>query len=199
MADKVELIRTLRTAEDEDERCFAAEDLIAFGDDPEVTAALVDALTNSSSRPVQEVACASLISIDNEDVIRRIAGLMGCVDAYVRNVASDILAEATEVPDALFFEMIKSEDPDMRIFTVVTVGNRRVRTLLPLVVEVLFNDKEVNVVAAAIDVIGNLGCRSDRSEPDRSDIRALKAAAQRFQNVPYITFAVADAIDKLEG
>ena len=198
MTDKARLLETLRSSEDEDARRYAAEDLAAFGDDQEVVDALVAAMEHDRDRGVQEAACAALVQIDNEAVFRHAARLVACEDAYVRNAASDILAESEKVPDSLFAEMMKSDDPDVRIFATVTVDNRRVRTLLPLLTDILYHDDNINVVSAAINALGNLGCR-DMRDDGNSDVDALLAAGRRFPDEPFITFAVNAAIEQIEG
>jgi len=198
MADKAELIEQLKGAGDESDRCYAAEDLVPFGDDPAVVAALVAAMEGDGDRGVQEAACSALVQINNEEVFRHAARLVGCEDAYVRNAASDILAESEGVPDTIFAEMLKSDDPDVRIFAVVTVDNRRVRTLLPLLVDLLYNEENVNVVSAAINALGNLGCR-DMRDDGSSDVDALLAAGRRFPDEPFVSFAVNAAIEQIEG
>ncbi|MDQ6963920.1 MAG: HEAT repeat domain-containing protein [Mariprofundales bacterium] len=195
--DKVALIEQLQRAEDEGERCYAAEDLVAFGDDPAVIDALVAAMESDADRGVQEAACSALVQINSAEVFRHAARLVGCEDAYVRNAASDILAESESVPDEIFAEMMKSDDPDVRIFATVTVDNRRVRTLLPLLVDILYHDDNINVVSAAINALGNLGCRDVRDDGS-SDVDALLAAGRRFADEPFISFAVNGAIEQIE-
>ena len=63
----------------------------------------------------------------------------------------------------------------------------------------LLEEPEVNVVAAAVDAMANLACRDHRAPPEKSDADALLAAARRFPDVPYLTYAIEDAIDKIEG
>jgi len=197
MSASNDLINSLKNDADEDERSFAAQDLAELGDQAGVVDALVHALQFDSSRSVQEAACASLIQIDNDQVVRCAARLLAEEDAYVRNAASDILAEAKNVPDDIFAEMLRSNDPDVRIFAAVTIDNRRVRTLLPMLVKLLEEDTEVNVVSAAINALGNLGCR-DMRDDGTSDVDALLTASRRFPNEPFITFAVNAAIAQIE-
>ncbi|MDX8410192.1 MAG: HEAT repeat domain-containing protein [Mariprofundales bacterium] len=197
MSDSANLINSLKTEEDEDDRSFAAQDLAEYGAEAGVIEALIEALKSDSSRGVQEAACSALVQINNEQVCRQAALLMAEEDAYVRNAASDILAESKNVPDKLFADMLTSDDPDVRIFATVTIDNRRVRTLLPMLVKVLEQDTEINVVSAAINALGNLGCR-DLRDDGSSDVDALLTAGRRFPNEPFITFAVNAAIAQIE-
>jgi len=198
MSETTDLITTLQSSDDEDARCYAAEDLTPFGDDPTVVDALVAAMEGDSNRGVKEAACSALVQINNEAVFKHAARLVGCEDAYVRNAASDILAESDAVSDTIFADMMKSDDPDVRIFATVTVDNRRVRSLLPLLVDLLYNDDNINVVSAAINALGNLGCRDIRDD-GTSDVDALLAAGRRFPDEPFISFAVNSAIEQIEG
>ncbi|MDX8413400.1 MAG: HEAT repeat domain-containing protein [Mariprofundales bacterium] len=198
MSEYADLIETLTTSDNEDDRCYAAEDLVPFGDSPAVVDALVAAMEGDADRGVQEAACSALVQINSEAVFKHAARLVGCEDAYVRNAASDILAESNGVPDTIFAEMMKSEDSDVRIFATVTVDNRRVRTLLPLLTEILYHDDNINVVSAAVNALGNLGCR-DMRDDGKSDVDALLAAGRRFPDEPFISFAVNSAIEQIEG
>jgi len=198
MSESSALIERLKTDADEDDRCFAAQDLVEFGSEAGVVDALMQALQSDESRGVQEAAAASLLEIGSEDVAKQAAKLMALEDAYVRNAASDILAEAKRVPDDIFAEMLLSADVDVRIFAAVTIDNRRVRTLLPMLVEVLEKDPEVNVVSAAVNALGNLGCRDVRDDGS-SDVDALLTAGRRFPDEPFISFAVNAAIEQIEG
>ncbi|MDQ6951502.1 MAG: HEAT repeat domain-containing protein [Mariprofundales bacterium] len=197
MSESSSLINKLKTEEDEDDRCFAAQDLAEYGEETGVVDALVQALQSDECRGVQEAACSALVQINNDQVSRQAARLMAEEDAYVRNAASDILAESKNVPDELFAEMLMNDDPDLRIFATVTIDNRRVRSLLPMLVELLEKDAEINVVSAAINALGNLGCRDVRDDGS-SDVDALLTAGRRFPNEPFITFAVNAAISQIE-
>ena len=80
-----------------------------------------------------------------------------------------------------------------------TIASRSARSLLPLLHEVLYHETEINVVAAAVDAMNNLASRDTRAAPEHSDVDALMAAAKRFPDEPYLTFAIEDAIEKIEG
>ena len=87
--------------------------------------------------------------------------------------------------------LLLDADPDVRIFTVNLLGELRHEQVPHWLQQVLLSDREVNVVAAAIEVMAETG------QPEH--IEALRETRRRFADDPFIGFAADVAIERIRA
>ena len=86
---------------------------------------------------------------------------------------------------------LDDSDADVRIFAVNILESLRHPQVEDWLLGVVENDAHVNVCAAAVDLLGEVGTR--RAAP------ALQRLRQRFDSEPYIQFAAGVALKRLAG
>lgn len=182
------LLNTLREHPEEGERYRAALDLSGFPE-AEVVNCLVERLLQETSRVVQEAIISSLIVIGIEAVVVCCAELLRSDDAYVRNAAAEVLQVLEDRSLGMVRQLLGDEDPDVRILAVNVLGELRCKEAVELLRRVVALDPEINVVATAVEFLGEMGL----SQEDRETI---KAAVERFAD-PYLTFAAETALKKM--
>ncbi|MBO8129231.1 MAG: HEAT repeat domain-containing protein [Peptococcaceae bacterium] len=172
----------------EKERLAALRHLEQQGDETAINA-LVDLLTLEHSRLVQEAAVAALIRINMPQVAEAVVQLLESTDAWVRNAAVEILQGLGETASDVVRDLLQSFDPDLRLFAVNVLGEAKYRKAVSLLQEVVNNDSNVNVVAAAVEYLGEMGSRV-------TDVRCLENAGRRFKD-PFLHYAVDEALKKI--
>jgi HEAT repeat protein len=182
------LIRTLNEHPEEVERYRAALDL-AGSKDGYVVDCLAARLPCEPSRVVQEAIVSALISIGTDEVVERCAGLLRSDDAYVRNAAVEILQVLEERSLKVVQRLLEDADPDTRLLAVNVLGELRCREAVEWLRRMVAKDSEVNVVAAAVECLGEMGLREE-------DRKTIQAAVERFQD-PYLAFAAEVALKKM--
>jgi len=154
-----------------------------------VVEGLAKRLEEESSRAVQEAIVSALIRLGSRDVVRRCAELLRSENAYVRNAAIEVLQALEEKSLEVVRELLSEADPDVRLFAVNILGELRVKEAAELVRRVVAEDPEVNVVAAAVENLGEMGLR-------REDQETIRAAVARFAD-PYLAYAAEVALKKM--
>lgn len=184
------LMEILSTHPEERERCYAAMELSNFPRE-DVVEHLVNRLVEEESRPVQEAIVSTLIAIGTEAVVKRCAELLRSEDAYLRNSAIEVLQLLQHTSLGVVRELLQDPDPDVRLFAVNVLGELKVREAVELLCRVVEEDENINVVAAAVEYLGEMGLRSE----DRETVRK---AAERFSD-PFLEYAVEVALRKMEA
>lgn len=85
--------------------------------------------------------------------------------------------------------LLDDPDSDIRIFAVNIVHSLRSPRAPDIALKVIEADTHVNVCAAAVDVLAEIG------RPDMAD--ALRAVAIRFPDQPFLAFAVRAALKRI--
>lgn len=183
-----ELKKTLLSHSEERERLIAALELKAFPD-PEVVRLLAARLAEEPSRVVQEAIVSSLTVIASEDVVRACAELLTHADAYVRNAALEILQALDHLSLPVAEALIEHPDRDLRLFAVRILGEIKRREAIALLRRVVERDGDINVVAEAVEYLGEVGQR-------REDREAIMRAAARLDH-PYVRCAAEIALRKM--
>ena len=104
------------------------------------------------------------------------------------------LAETPGLPEVVgprISALLLDADVDVRIFTVNLLGELRHEQVTQWLQQVLLSDREVNVVAAAIEVMAETG------QPEHID--ALRETRRRFADDPFIGFAADVAIERIRA
>lgn len=183
-----ELLNLMKNGRNESERVMAVLDLgEAKGE--KVVDALIGQLEVETSRAVQEAIVSSLIKIGDRYVAESAAKLLKNDDAYVRNAGVEILSILGDSALEVLEKMIKHPDKDVRQLAVNALGEGRLKEAPTLLRKVIAEDEDENVVAAAIEYLGEVGC----GEEDRE---VIMRAANRFSS-PFFDYVVKMAIKKL--
>lgn len=168
-------------------RRWAALDLADYADSAPY---LFDALVDESETNVREALFASLGRIGGPAVVIELLDLLRAEDAELRNGAIEVLqTKPSEVADHII-ELLNDPDSDVRIFA-IDILQMLAHPDTPIWLEsVLRDEQHVNVVAAALDRLAEVG-----TEDQLAPIKALKL---RFAGEDYLQFAIDTAIRRIE-
>ncbi len=185
--DLAGLLGQLRSG-DVEQRRWAARDLAAH---PQAASALGEQLLTETDASVRESMLTSLTSQASEAAAGALLPLLRSENAQLRNGAIEALAGMPQAAGPRIAGLLRDADVDVRIFTVNLLGELRHPQVLPWLLQVLARDPEVNVVAAAVEVLAEVG------SPGHAD--ALRAARARFASDDFIGFAVDMAIERVQA
>jgi hypothetical protein len=169
-------------------RRWAARDL---ADHPECARVLGAQLQQESDTSVREALFTSLGAIATQDSVTALLPMLRQEDAQLRNRAIEALASMPRAVAPRIEALLHDTDVDVRIFTVNLLGELRHEQVPQWLVQVLAQEKHVNVVAAAIDVLAETG------QPEH--VAALRAVRQRFSHDPFVGFAADMVIARIEA
>jgi len=178
LADLAEASPALRRA--------AAREL---GAHPGAAAALCARLPCEPDLSVREGILTALMRLASEEVALGLIPYLDSEDVWLRNAVIEALPCMPDACRAALTRQLSHPDADVRILSVTTLGHLRDDASLARLVQVLAEEPDVNVCAAAIEAVANHG-----STPA---IPALEALAARFEGEPFITFAAGLAIARV--
>ena len=162
---------------------------------PNAGAALVRRLKCEPEVAVRAAILTALIRLDDPAATAGLADCLRSEDVALRNEAIEALRElassgdrAGAVPPVLA-SLLADPDPDVRIFAVNVMESVTQPEVERWLIEVTENDSHVNVCAAAVDLLCEVG-----TEAALGPIIRLKA---RFASQPYIQFAADLALKRI--
>lgn len=158
---------------------------------PESAAALAAALALESDAGVREAMFTSLARIGSRESIAGLLPMLRCNDAALRTGALDALRCSASASRDLLAQLLADPDPDVRILSCELARNLPGAVATPSLCGVLARDPEVNVCAAAVEVLAEVG--------DESALAALEECARRFPDVSFLCFAVKLAQDQISA
>lgn len=170
------------------QRRLAARDLGAF---PQAALSLGQALAVETDAAVREALFTSLAAMASETAVQALLPLLRTDDPGLRNGAIEALAAMPQAVAPCIDRLLLDTDPDVRIFTVNLLGELRHATVPTWLVQVLRQEAHVNVVAAALEVLAEVG--------SAAELPALRAARDRFDDDAFIQFAADLAISRIEA
>jgi HEAT repeat protein len=173
---------------DADQRRWAARDLAG---QTSAVPALGERLLSERDSRVREALFTSLIATPGEATVSTLLPLLRSEDAALRNGAIEALSAMPQAVGPRIAALLRDADPDVRIFTVNLLGELPHEQVPTWLMQVLQHDQQVNVVAAAIEVLAELG------SPEHVD--ALRAASRRFADDPFIAFAADMAVQRMQA
>lgn len=185
--DLAGLLAQLRSG-DVEQRRWAARDLAGH---PQAASALGEQLLREPDTSVRECMLTSLTSQASEAAAGALLPLLRSENAQLRNGAIEALAGMPDAVGPRIAGLLRDADVDVRIFTVNLLGELRHPQVLPWLLQVLAREPEVNVVAAAVEVLSEVG------GPEHGS--ALRAARARFAGDDFIGFAVDMAVERIEA
>ena len=173
---------------DAEQRRWAVRDLTSH---PQAAAALGAQLLVERDAAVREAIFLALGTMASDEAVSALLPLLRSEDARLRNGAIEVLSGLPKVVGPRISALLLDADVDVRIFTVNLLGELRHEQVTQWLQQVLLSDREVNVVAAAIEVMAETG------QPEH--INALRETRRRFADDPFIGFAADVAIERIRA
>lgn len=175
-------------ADSDFERRMAARDLTQYSD---VSEALCRRLEIEAHSSVRAVLFSSLTQIADAQAITGLTALLRSEDAELRNSSIEALKCLPDQVEAHIETLLSDPDSDVRIFTVNILEALPHPNVPRWLYRVIEEDTQVNVCAAALDLLAELGTAEM--------IPALLALKTRFADAPYIAFAVDLTIERIHA
>jgi hypothetical protein len=169
-------------------RRWAARDLINC---PNAATALVSRLGREEEVAVREVILTTLIRLDDAAAL---GGLVECLrseDAALRNEVIEAMKLLPGEVAPIMQSLLADLDSDVRIFAVNILESLRHADVESWLIQVIEKDLEVNVCAAAADLLSEV-----------ATVEALAPLVRlkiRFEQEPYIQFAAELALQRIRG
>ncbi len=170
------------------QRRLAARDLAAF---PAAALSLGQALASEHDASVREALFTSLGTLASDSAVQALLPLLRTEDAGLRNGAIEALAAMPQAVAPCVDRLLLDPDADVRIFTVNLLGELRHAEVPTWLLQVLRHETHVNVVAAALEVLAEVG--------SPAELPALRSVRERFGEDAFIHFAVDLAISRIEA
>ncbi|GAB2838222.1 HEAT repeat domain-containing protein [Pseudoduganella ginsengisoli] len=133
----------------------------------------------------------SLARIGGEDAVAGLARCLHSEEPALRNGAIEALKTLPEEVPGIIAPLLADADADVRIFAVNILESLRHPLVEDWLLDVVESDAHVNVCAAAVDLLCEIG--TARAAP------ALQRLKARFSDEPYIHFAASFALKRLAG
>lgn len=162
-----------------------------LGSYPDSAMALCDRLGVETSPSVRAVLFTTLIHLQSPAVAVRLAEFLRSEDAPLRNTAIEALQEMPDAVASHLQTLLADSDSDVRIFAVNILAALRHRQAPQWLVEVIRSDSHVNVCAAAVDGLAEIG--GPEAVTDLLDLR------RRFGGNAFMEFAIDTAIRRVGG
>lgn len=157
--------------------------------DPEAADALAARLAVEPDDSVRAALLAALGAVGTPEAVAHLFALLDSEDVWLRNAAIETLQGLdAAVLDALE-RSLEHPDSDHRIFAVNVLMSLRHPAAADLALRALERDAHVNVCAAALDVLAEIG------RPEMAP--AIAGAVERFADEPFLRFAAKAALRRL--
>jgi HEAT repeat protein len=115
--------------------------------------------------------------------------MLSTEDALLRSAVIETLQSMGEAVVPEIELLLDDENADLRIYAVNIIHSMRSSRAPDIAFSVIATDPHVNVCAAAVDVLAEVG------RPEMAD--ELRAVANRFPGQPFFAFAVRAAIKRI--
>ena len=152
---------------------------------------LIDALQSENNPGVRAAMFNALRDISGPSVAVALTPLLGSEDTDIRNGAVAVMKTLGTGVGDIMPELLSRSDSDIRIMAIDILQDLGHPSAPEWLENVLKQDPHANVVGAAIDRMVEIGTI------DHCD--ALRDAARRFADDPFIAFAAAEAIKAIEA
>ena len=158
---------------------------------PQVTQMLLQHLPTECEEQVLEAIFVALARSADPMVVEPLLDLLSSEDVWLRNRALEMLAAYPQPVLEHVMQRFEHADADTRIFLVNLMTDLRHPQVLPWLLQVLEFEAHVNVVAAALEVLAEVG--------DASALPVLDEVLQRFAHEPFMVFAAQLAQQRIES
>lgn len=160
------------------------------GDETAVDA-LCDALECETDEGCRHAQLTAMLMCGGNRVHERLLPLLRSEDAGLRNGAIEVLQDMPRLAGEYMDNLLADPDSDVRIFAVNILASLADERVTAWLHQVLRHDRHVNVCAAAVDVLAEVG--------DTDSLPALASVKERFPGEPFIRFAVETAERRITG
>ncbi|MBV5320432.1 MAG: HEAT repeat domain-containing protein [Sulfuricurvum sp.] len=122
--------------------------------------------------------------------IESIMDLLKEKNAYIRNIGITTLQCYGDAIKYYIVKFLIGDDRDLRIFAINVLGDVNFAESREMLVELLQNEKDINVAMTAVDYLAEIG--------EMQDIDLLESLKERFDDA-YVVFAIDNAIRQIKG
>jgi HEAT repeat protein len=169
-----------------DERRAAA---YALGATLDGTKPLGEALKMETDPRVREAIFTSLVRLGGRESVDAVVPYLRGEDASLRVGALDALRAMIGAVRPMLPALLTDPDADIRVLSCDLVRELPAPEATRLLCDVLAHEPELNVCAAAVDVLAEIG--------DADALPFLKNCAARFNDARFLTFAVRIAMERI--
>jgi HEAT repeat protein len=182
--DRTKLCADLESADDDVRR--AAVRLATRLGEAEV---LARHLEDERDAGLREAILTSLVRIGGVKAARPLIQMLSTEDALLRSAVIETLQSMGEAVVPEIERLLDDENPDLRIYAVNIIHSMCSTRAPDIALGVIATDPHVNVCAAAVDILAEVG------RPEMAD--ELRAVANRFPDQQFLAFAVRAAIKRI--
>jgi len=178
------------SSDDAEKKDYAIEEMANFSGAGEY---LVSCMENEDTDKNISTKMAAVISnMDPDDApIEKIMDLLKSNNAYIRNLGISILRDFGDSIKYYIVKFLIGDDRDLRIFAINVLGDVDFAESRDMLLELLEEEKDINVAMTAVDYLGEIG--------EEEDIDFLETLKERFAGDYYAEFAVDGAIKLIRG
>ena len=167
-------------------RRWAVRDLARYA---AAVPALVGLLDRETDPTVREAIFMSLTEIGDAGAVQGLVKCLRSEDAATRNEAIEAMKHLPDAVAPIMAGLLSDPDVDVRIFAVNVLESLRHPDVEKWLIEVISEDRQINVCATAVDLLGEVGTEAA--------IEQLEALKRRFPGEPYIEFAADLALRRI--
>lgn len=150
---------------------------------------LAQRLEDEGDAALREAILTNLVRIGGPKAARPLIALLRSDDAWLRNAVIETLQNMGESVAPEIEWLLYDGNPDLRIYAVNILALLCSPRAPDIALRVIVTDPHVNVCAAAVDVLAEVG------RPEMAD--ELRAVAGRFPDHPFLAFAVRAALKRI--
>jgi len=151
--------------------------------------ALATALEAEQNLRVREALMTALMRVGDGASVRALLPYLRAQDAALRSSAIETLQALPDAVSPFINTLLADADPDVRILATELVRNIPADRATRILSDLLEQELQPNVCAAAVDVLAEVGTRDA--------LPALRACAERFRDTPFLPFAIATTIGRI--
>jgi HEAT repeat protein len=170
---------------DASERRMAVRQAVRAGE----AALLVRHLPSESDAGIRETILTSLVRIGGAEAVKPLLTLLRSEHAGLRNAVIETLQSMGDVVAPELESLLEDPDSDVRIFAVNVLHSMKSERVPDIALRVASSDPHVNVCAAAVDILAEVG------RPEMAG--ALRDVARRFPDQLFLAFAIRAALKRI--
>lgn len=174
-------------------RRWAARDLADCGDSEHCVAcraALLQRLPKETEPAVRAIILSTLQKLADAVVVQQLLDGLRTAEPGLCQEMIGTLQQLPQLVAPQIPRLLGDSDSALRILAVNILESLRHAEVEPWLLQVIAHDQHVNVCAAALDLLGEVGTQAARVP--------LQQLKQRFAGEPYIAFAADLALRRLE-
>ena len=167
-------------------RRHAAQKIVTCQDGATV---LIGRLQREENTAVREAILNSLLRLRDPSIISGLADCLRSENVALRNDVIEVFKQLGSQAEPVLRALLADTDPDVRIFAVNILISERYSDAEQWAIEVIERDAHVNVCAAAVDLLCEVGTEAS--------IDPLLRLKTRFVHEAYIQFAINLALKRI--